>query len=52
MDRFVDAEGDFAGMLGPGAGHVHEREDDGGEESGMNGDGAEDEEDAKWQRTG
>jgi nucleotide-sensitive chloride channel 1A len=55
MDRFVDAEGDFVGMLGPGAGHVHGREDgDGGEEgSAMNGDGAEEgAEDTKWQRTG
>jgi nucleotide-sensitive chloride channel 1A len=52
MDRFVDAEGDFAGMLGPGAGHVHGREDGGEGGSGVNGDGAEEKEDAKWQRTG
>jgi chloride channel, nucleotide-sensitive, 1A len=65
MDRFVDAEGNFAGgMLGPGAGHVHGREDGGGDEDdddddddddggegGVNGDGAGDD-DAKWQRTG
>jgi nucleotide-sensitive chloride channel 1A len=51
MDRFVDAEGDFTGMLGPGAGTVHEREDDEEEEEGVNGDGPEDD-DTKWQRTG
>jgi nucleotide-sensitive chloride channel 1A len=57
MDRFVDADGNFmGGVLGPGAGHVHERgddddDDDDGEEEGVNGGGAEGD-DAKWQRTG
>jgi chloride channel, nucleotide-sensitive, 1A len=47
MGRFVDADGTFTGVLGPGAGYIHEREDD--DESGVNGK-SEEEDETKWQR--
>jgi chloride channel, nucleotide-sensitive, 1A len=45
MDRFTDADGNFTGFLGLGAGNIHDREDD---DSGVNGTSEEDE--TKWQR--